>query len=364
MRLLYCIFFITSFVACKQVATTQPQRKNIVEAVYASGKIVANNEYYVYALGSGTIAKKLVKEGDMVKKGQVLFMINSSVPAARMEAAQSNYENIQNNLSSGSGLLNDLQLQVQSAGAKFENDSLQYVRLQALFEQGIGMRSAVDNAYTAYRVSRNQKRAAEEKYRSARNELKVSLQNARSQLVGADFELRNNSIRSESDGMVYQTLKEAGEAVRPTEIVALIGSANGRIIRLAVDQQDINKIKRGQEVLLRTDVSGNALYHAVVTQIYPTMNEADQTFRVDAQFKDSSSQLFIHSSVEANIIVQEKSGALIIPRTALLANDSVQVKEGRRIKTIAVQTGIRNLDEVEVVSGLNEASHIVLPAQK
>src|ERR1700730_14391616 len=101
------------FFACNHSVTIHPQKKNIVETVYASGKIIANNEYYLYALSSGTITEKKVKEGDSVIKDQVLFVINYDAPQAAAKAALSNYENVQHNLSAQSGLLNDLKLTVQ-----------------------------------------------------------------------------------------------------------------------------------------------------------------------------------------------------------------------------------------------------------
>ena len=68
--------------------------------------------------------------------------------------------------------------------------------------------------------------------------------------------------------------------------------------------------------------------------------------------------------MEANIIIRQQNNALIIPRKALVADDSVQVKQDGNIKTIAVETGIRTLDDVEIVKGLDESSLVVLPSQK
>jgi hypothetical protein len=116
--------------------------------------------------------------------------------------------------------------------------------------------------------------------------------------------------------------------------------------------------------LLKTDITGNAIYHAVVTRLYPLMNEADQTFRVDAVFSDTTQRPFIHSSVEANIIIQKKNNALIIPRAAMVAEDSLRIKENGKTKIIAVQTGINTLDETEIVNGLNESSQVILSTQQ
>ncbi len=358
-------FFILFFISCSRSGETiKPQRKNITEAVYASGKIISENEYYVFALSNGTVKEKKVKEGDVVSKDQVLYVINNEASSARMNAARSAFENAQSNASERSGILNDLELAIENAQAKFSNDSLNYSRMKKLLRENAASQSMVDNAFTLYTISLNQKRSAEEKYRSAQKDLNVALQNTKGQLATAQNDLGNYFIRANAAGTVFQTLKEAGEAVHAGEVVALLGETNSRIIKLAIDQQDISKMKTGQEVLLRTDVSGGTIYKAEISRIYPVMNEIDQTFRADAVFKDSAQQPFIHSSVEANIVIQQKQNAWIIPRKALLAGDSIHVKQNGELKTIAVKIGIRTLDDVEVLNGLDEATEVILPTQK
>jgi HlyD family secretion protein len=350
--------------SCSHHNTIHPQKKDIVETVYASGKIISNNEYNVYALSSGTVVKKLVKEGDTVKKDEILYVIKNDAPAARLEAARSNYENAKVNQSAQSRILNDLKLAMQSAETKFINDSLQYVRLKNLLRQDIGTQSNLDAAYTNFIVSKDQKQSAEEKYYSTLNDLKVALHNAESQLADAQTNLNNYFIRSEADGTLFQTYKEVGETVKPNDIMALLGETSQRIIKLAVDQQDIDKVKKDQQVLLKTDISGNSIYHGVVSRLYPVMNETDQTFRVDAVFTDNTQQPFIHSSVEANIIIQQKNNVLVIPRNALVADDSVQIMQNGKPKTIAVRVGIHTLDETEILEGLEESSQVIIPSQK
>jgi multidrug efflux pump subunit AcrA (membrane-fusion protein) len=190
------------------------------------------------------------------------------------------------------------------------------------------------------------------------------LHNAESQLADAQTNLNNYFIRSQSNGTVFQTYKEVGETVKPNDIMAFLGETSQRIIKLAVDQQDIDKIKKDQQVLVKTDISGNTIYHAVVSHIYPVMNESDQTFRVDAVFTDGTQQPFIHSSVEANIVIQQKNNALVIPRNALIADDSVQIMQNGKQKTVAIRTGIRTLDETEILEGLDESSQVIIPSQK
>jgi HlyD family secretion protein len=352
---------IMTWLGCDNTPVIYPERKDIIETVYASGKIVSANEFKLAALSNGTIIKRLVKDGDTVQKGQLLFVISNEAAKDKFDAALKNYRNVAANLSSQSPLLNDLKLSLQNAAVKCSNDSLTYYRYKNLWVQDIGTKSNLDYVYANYQLSQNQEKIAEQKYYSALNDLQVSQSNARSQLTTAREFLNEFFIRSDRDGVVYQTFKETGETVYANEVVAVLGEHGNQVIRLAVDQQDISKIRTGQQVLLQSDVSGNTIYEAVVSYIYPVMNEQDQTFRVDALFSNQAALAFIHSSIEANIIVQKKNKALVLPRNVLLGNDSVwiQVKKNR-IKKMGIQTGISTLDHVEIISGLDEKTPVLL----
>jgi HlyD family secretion protein len=364
LKIASAVLIIINTCSCTNNKTVHPQKKDIIETVYASGKIMADSEYTVYALNPGTVIQKLKKEGDHVKKGQILYVINNTAQTAKLEAADMSYHTALENLSPRSRILSDLKLSMQNADIKFGNDSLQYVRLKNLWSQNIGTKSALDNAEVQYRTSLNEKHSAKEKYFSTINDLNISLKNAKSQVASARTELSNYIIRAENDGTVYQMTKEKGEAVKANEAIVMLGKSSARLIRLAVDQQDIDRIKVGQQVLLKTDATGENIFKASVVRIYPTMNDADQTFRVDAVFNDNGPQSYIHTSVEANIIIQQKHQVLVVPSRVLLNGDSVKVKKDGRTRTIAIKTGIHTMDEVEVADGLDEQSELIIPAEK
>jgi HlyD family secretion protein len=166
------------------------------------------------------------------------------------------------------------------------------------------------------------------------------------------------------DGVVYDTYKDLGEAVRRNEMVALIGEKGSKILELSVDQSDIGKIKLGQEVVVKMDVTGSKVFHAKVAKIYPTMNQNDQSFKVEAEFSEDYDIGFVHASIEANIIIAKKDNALLIPKNVLQANDEVEVKSTGMNKKVKIKRGIENLEFVEVAEGLTEADEVVVPAPK
>ena len=198
---------------------------------------------------------------------------------------------------------------------------------------------------------------------TATSALKVSADkiNLLQQFSSAEDLQENNFIRSDCNGIIYQTMIEHGEVVHVNQPLALIGDAEKRIIQLAVDQQDINKIKTGDQVLLKTDITGDTIYKASVVKIYSLMNDAGQSFRVDAVFNEKFAYPFIHNAVEANIIVNERKNALVLPRNAITGKDSLLIKTNGRTQKIKVETGIASTDYIEILKGIDETTHVIIP---
>jgi multidrug efflux pump subunit AcrA (membrane-fusion protein) len=121
-------------------------------------------QYKLAALSNGTIIKKLVRDGDSIQKGQLLYIVNNEAADEKYKAALKNYHLTVANLSEQSPLLKDLELALQNAALKCTNDSITYYRYKNLLAQDIGTRSNLDNVYTTYQLSMNQKRIAGQKY--------------------------------------------------------------------------------------------------------------------------------------------------------------------------------------------------------
>jgi multidrug efflux pump subunit AcrA (membrane-fusion protein) len=171
-------------------------------------------------------------------------------------------------------------------------------------------------------------------------------------------------ITSDCNGIVYKTMKEQGEAVHLNEPVILIGDASKRIIKLFVDQQDINKIKIGQRGLVKTDITGDTIYKVSIVKIYSLLDEAAQSFRVDAVFTTNFPNKFIHDALEANIVINEKQNALVIPRYALAGKDSLWIRQNGRSEKIKVETGIASSGYIEILKGINETTQVIISKTK
>ena len=360
------LLLVLSFVSvlfisgCADVKTVNPIRKNIIASVYASGEIVAENEHWISAAKAGVLLKKYVKEGDTVSSGQILYVIGDEARQAKIDAALASYKLSSVNLSDSSPVLADIKLAAVKANTKVVNDSANYWRWKNLWDQGVGTRNNLDNAQTQYKISIHEKEIAETRYLTALGELIVAKKVAESNLANARRDFADSYILSDQLGVVYETLKDEGEMVSINERLLLVGNCDGRTVKLYVDQQDITRIKPGQKVLLQTDATGDKIFEASVTLIYPSMNKNDQTFCIEAKFNQHPPYSFVHSPVEANIIVEEKQDALVLPKEVFAEKDSIWIKEKSSERKIPVRTGITSFEYIEVVSGVDENTAVLV----
>lgn len=365
----YCRYFrfftLTAFVSMvilsctKKNSTLRPEYKPLVETVYASGVVVPEREYRVFSLADGIITRRLVNEGDSVKAGQALIIIDNEEQAARDAAARNIFQTAQQNFSGNSPVLQEATARLHSAQAKLRVDSVNYTRAKELFESRSISQAEFDRSGLAFQTAQNDVDAAQKALQRLRNQLFVELQNAQSQYRIAAKQDANFTARSWIDGMVYELYKQEGEVVRRNDQLALIGDARNVYLRLSVDELDVQKIRLGQEVLVKMDLYGDRTFKAQVRKIYPMLTKQDQSFRVDAAFPEPLPARFAGVSVEANIITARKDRALVIPKTALLAGDSVEVRLANGVQKIKIRKGVETFEFVEVLDGLSEQSEVV-----
>lgn len=228
-------------------ATIKPERKAITEAVYASGFLVPKNEYKVFALSDGYIVAKNKEGGSDVKRGEEIYKIQNDASGAKLGASTSAYDLARLNASDNSPVLLDLKNKIKSAEAKFKNDSLNFARYKNMFDAQAVTKGQFDQIALAYDISSNDLKSLNENFRRTKEQLQVEMKNAQSVVAASNLDFGNYSIRSVMDGMVYETYKDLGEAVRRTELVAIVGEKGAKLLELSVDQFLLYQYPAGQD---------------------------------------------------------------------------------------------------------------------
>ena len=340
----------------KEQETTKPVYASITESVYASGFVRAKDQYQLMPTVSGTVLSMLVTDGDLVKKGQALMIISNATQRLNKENAQlaaAFYDEDANRQK-----LEEAKQAISLAREKMRNDSLMLARQQVLYEQNAVSQVEYENRQLAFENAKNAYQSAVVRYNDLKRQINFSAAQAKKSLEISEKLEDDFTLRSDIDGMVYSLNKEKGELVNPQTVVAVIGDPNNFVLEMQVDEYDIVKVHKGQRVIVSMDSYKTQVFEATISKIHPMINERTKTFTVEAVFVTKPPVLYPNISLEASIVLRQKSKALLIPRAYLNADNTVTLSSGERVK---VKTGLKDYKMVEIISGISSTSEIVIP---
>jgi RND family efflux transporter MFP subunit len=328
----------------------------ITESVYASGTVKSKNQYQVFSKTNGLVEDVFIEEGALVKKGDPILRLTNS--SSRLNAANAKLALELANQNAKGEKLKELQVGIELAKNKYLNDSLLWLRQKSLWDQQIGTQVELEQKELAYKTSLSNYRSAVLRYADTKKTLdfqsEQALNNSRiSESIDDDF-----IIRSETNGRLYTLLKEKGEMVTNMTPIATIGDNSEFIIELQVDEYDITRLEPGQNVLIGLDSYKGRIFEGKVTEINSIMDERTRSFKIEAEFTHPPEKLYPNLSVEANIVIQSKNSALLVPRTYLIA-DSFVLNPNK--EKVPVLTGLKDYNKVEIISGLKKGDVILKP---
>jgi multidrug efflux pump subunit AcrA (membrane-fusion protein) len=198
------------------------------------------------------------------------------------------------------------------------------------------------------------------RYNDLKRQVDFSAQQSRKNFQISSVVADDYTIRAKQDGKVYSLLKEPGEMVNTQTPVAVIGDAHEFIAALQVDEFDIARIKPGQTVFISMDSYKGQVFEGVVSKINPMMDDRSRSITIEAAFTKPPPDLYPNLTVEANILISTKKNALTIPRTYLVDENYVFLKDGEKRKVVV---GLKDYQRVEIVSGLHKDAVIKKPSE-
>ncbi|MFM6948003.1 MAG: efflux RND transporter periplasmic adaptor subunit [Aquirufa sp.] len=359
MRLTILLFSMVFFFSCKEkIETIHPEYHSITESIYATGLIKSKNQYQVFSSVNGIVEKVFVAEGDRVKVGDPLFLISNKTQELQKENAQlaANYANISNNV----GKINEAKEFLELAKNKLKTDSNLYLRQRNLWKENIGTKVELEQKELLYLNSKTAYFSAKERLSELKRTLDFNSKQSQKNLsinskISEDF-----IVRSKINGIVFNLQKSVGEIITTQFPIATIGNSEKYFMEMQVDENDIFKIHTGLKVFVTFDSYKNQVFEASVSKIYPYMNEKSKSFLIEAEFTKSPPNLFPNLTFEANIVINEKSKAMLIPRTYLVEDSFVIKANDEKIK---VKTGLNDFQMVEILSGLSANDEIKKPVK-
>jgi len=338
------------------VNEAKPQRRDILEWVFASGTLQAETQYNLTAQTEGYLVAVNFKEGDIVGKNEVLAIVGNDENLINAQGAEELHQMATQNTRTSSPALQEMEAKIDAATAKLEQDTRQSERFARLHQSNSISTAEYEGAQLTLANSRSNLTALKKQYEQLRFSAR---QSEMAQRYAARVSLMlsgQNKLAAPAAGKVYIRNKQLGDYVSKGDIIATIGSPEV-YARLNVDESGMPKLKVGQEVVLRVGADKDIVYDATIAQISPAFDEVSRSFIVKAHFNHAPTFHIMGSQLEANIFIGEIKAALVIPSDYLRYGNKVWLKDEQRLATI--KPGIINNGWVQILSGLQAGQTIV-----
>jgi RND family efflux transporter MFP subunit len=281
--------------------------KTIEETVTYSGTLEAAKSAFVGPELSMKIKNLLVKEGDVVKKGQLLAVMDST--------------------------------QLKQAEAQFDMAKKNYDRMKSLKNAGSVDKQTFDQIESAFKTAQS----------------------------GYQFVKNNTQITAPFDGIVTLRTKQEGESYSAMLPSAYGDPALFRIVdldvlkmNLNISDVDINKVKKGQKAYIYVDSEPGQAFIGKVSFVSPEADMMSGTFPCEIIIENKDHTLKPNQYAVTDIVIKVSDNAYVIPKDALIDEGIVFVVKNSVASRKNIKIGLSNENEIEVTDGLEAGDLVVI----
>lgn len=297
------------------------ESRTVTDMKPVAGEITTRDMSMATARTGGTLIRLTVREGDMVRAGQVIGVVND--PRSHLETAS--YAAL-----------------VRAAEAEAERAEADLARTRTLYEQGIYARARMDQAEAAARGARGH------------------LEAARAQRAASEEYTAQGAILAPGNGRVLVADVPVGSVVMPGQSIATITSGP-LVVRVQLPEGQASALRVGSAVEMAPDGPGGATVQATIIQVYPAVEGGQVVADIDASGLDAA---LIGRRIGVRLPVGERR-AIVLPRGFISTRfgvDYVRLSSGQETP---VQTAPGpDADTVEILSGLREGDRVAPPATR
>jgi HlyD family secretion protein len=327
--------------------------RGLVEATIANtraGTVEACQRTRMSTITGGRIEVLAVKEGDRVKKGQMLMQLWNADQQAEQRLATAQ--------------LDTARKRVVEACTVAENAVREAERRRDLFKQGF----ISESAYDAARVEADARSAA-----CTTAQTDVAQSQAR---VDVTRVVQGRTVLiAPFDGTVAKIVGEVGEYSTPSPPGVATPPAIDLIdesclyVKAPMDEVDAPKIVVGQPVRITLDALPKKSFPGKVRRVAPYVSAVEKQARtvdIEATFDDpaSAGRLLVGYSADVEIILEVRPDTLRVPTSALLEGGVVLVLEQGKLAERKVRLGLANWEHTEIVEGLAAGDRIVTSLER
>jgi len=354
------------------------QRGPIRSVVSTNGKIEPVQNFEAPAPFSTTVRRVLVKEGDHVRKGQLLLQLDDADVRAQAARAQAQVKAAQANQSSlqAEGTHEEvLTLNTQLVKARSARDAAQHNldALRRLQQEGAASPGEVRQAENTLQSAQADLTLIEQKQKdrySKPEAARIEAQAAEAQAAydAAEDALRKSSVRAPFDGTVYSLPVKQGAFVQAGELLLQEADLSRVLVRAFVDEPDVGRLQAGQKVEVTWEAVPGRIWTGTLNTVPSTVklrvsrNVGEATCIVD----NKDLRLLPNVNVGVTIVVAEHSDVLTLERDALRIDEAkpyVYRIVDNHLRHQTIEFSLQNLTRVEITSGLSAGDSVALPAE-
>ena len=311
-----------------KVAVEKTALHTITETVTASGKIYPETEVKISPEVSGEIIELNVREGDSVRKGQLLARINPAIYSSMVSQAEASVQQ------SRAQVMNSREM-VAQAKANYDQALASYNRNKKLYEDKVISAMEFEQSESAYRSAKASWEAAQANVSGGN----YSVQGASASLNQARENLRKTTIIAPTSGIISALNVKLGERVVGTAQMAgteMMTIADlGRIeVRVDVSETDIAKVKLGDTTIIEADAYRNRKFTGVVSKISVSSRSTGMQQVSTDQVTNYTVHILILPSSYADLMANLASAFPFKP--GMSASVEIQTRRERNILSVPV----------------------------
>ncbi len=410
------------------VQTTRVGKEHLVSIVTASGEIRPRTYSNVLAEGFGRITGILVKEGDHVKRGDILMTVDRVQPSADVDAQSALLSSMQSSLESSQAAYRQAQDDLKTQQANLDKAKSDNTRGELLIKDGIIPAQQYDQYKETYAAALSSVASATEHLAQTKAQIgqaQFVLNQSKATLVHLRDVLNKTTYRAPIEGVVSYIAMRVGEDVVP----GIQNSAGSYLMTISdmavvtsetmVDETDIINLRVGQKATVTVDALPGQVFSGIVTEVgsqavlrssglattqSTTGSQEARDFKTVVTLDHPPLSLRPGLSSTSKIVTSEKNDALAIPIQALamrsrkqladaakqaankggsdvtlaaakpdqtsadgVKKDDIQgvfVIRNGKVTFVQVQTGISGVTDIEITGGLKEGDEIVTGSYK
>ena len=377
---LFLIF--TTVDGSQPVRVVEVKQEPLVSSLTTNGKVEPSESRELRAVVPGTVRRVLLKEGDSLRRGQLLAEMDAGPSRAEVARAQAELEEAEAELQAiehggSAGELHEIEQKLRQAQAQREEAARILAANERLLTRNAIARQEVEQSRerlrqaerdVAYLEQRSQKRYREED----RQRVRARVQSARTALAYTRQQLGSTRITAPIAGTIYSLPIRPGNFLRTGDLVARVGNLERARVRVFVDEPELGRPAPGQEVRVTWDALPSLEWKGTVERVpaevrtLGTRNVGEVLCTID----NHDRKLLANVNVDVEIILERRPSALTLPREAVLHTAGggdgpdghyVFVADDNVLRRRAVKLGISDTTHHEIVSGIKAGETVALP---